>query len=32
MATGELRDIVTDADRAAALAVQAGPGQDACGC
>ena len=28
MATVELRDIVTDADRAAALAVRAGPGQD----
>lgn len=28
MATVELRDIVTDADRAAALAVEAGPGQD----
>jgi diamine N-acetyltransferase len=28
MATVELRDILTDADRAAALAVEAGPGQD----
>ncbi|HUG29379.1 MAG TPA: GNAT family N-acetyltransferase [Candidatus Limnocylindria bacterium] len=28
MATVKLRDIVTDADRAAALAVRAGPGQD----
>jgi diamine N-acetyltransferase len=28
MATVELRDIVTDADRAAAIAVRAGPGQD----
>jgi diamine N-acetyltransferase len=28
MATVDLRDIVTDADRAAALTVQAGPGQD----
>ena len=28
MATVQLRDIVTDVDRAAALAVEAGPGQD----
>lgn len=28
MPTAELRDIVTDADRAAALAVRRGPGQD----
>ena len=28
MATVELRDIVTDADRAAALTVRRGPGQE----